>query len=141
MLRNILVLTLANQVHTLRREHPHVEVRPIQFALRELGLEGLRLLLGLDADQSPLYVRQVECLLRDLLKKGPLTFKRLLRAIRKAKFLGSGRQLLLNRLALVRPWINDDQELRREVSSLLEYDRPDDQSLRGAVCLVAAAAL
>ena len=31
----------------------------------------------------------------------------------QAKFLGSGRQLLLSRLALVRPWINDDQELRR----------------------------
>src|SRR5262245_39107443 len=77
--RDMAVLTLKEQVAAVQAESPHVPVYALRFALRELGVDWLRVLLGLEEGAAPLYVRQVERLLRELLRGGQvLTWRRLL---------------------------------------------------------------
>jgi hypothetical protein len=112
-LTDVVVLAPLSQVARLRRLYPHVQVLPIEFPLRSLGLDDLRTLLGLSEKQQPLYARQVERLLRELYASGePLTFRRLIEGIKSLRLDAAARRRLLQRLELVRPWVNDRAELR-----------------------------
>src|SRR5581483_7843124 len=107
------------------------QVHGIRFALHELGWEGLRILLGIDAKNKPLYARQVEAMLRELRQKkggAPLRFRDLLKAAARRRFSPQVRELLLARLRLVRPWIDDNRSLRGYIKPgrLIQVDIRDE---------------
>jgi hypothetical protein len=113
-IKDVVLVTLGD-VAKKQAENPHVKVVGLQSALREQGMDVLRILLGLQQGSgSPLYVRKVEAVIRRLIKEPGmvLTWERLIRALLMEKFDKGERRRLLERLAQVKPFINDSQELK-----------------------------
>lgn len=108
-LRDVLLLTPEGKVEERRRNFPGIEVQPIKFNSAELGAESWKFLLGAYGNDS-FYIRQLVAIMRR--HRDRLTIAQLEQEIRDADLPPATRRLAEDRIALARPYIDDQASLR-----------------------------
>lgn len=108
-LKDVLILTPANQVDDRRAEYAGIEVKPIAFSASELKATHWKFLMGAIGSQS-MYLRQINLIMKGL--RDNLTLDALRTGIDNSGLSDHLKELAQTRLLFASEYIDDNQRLQ-----------------------------